>query len=116
MAGGVQVEAGPSCSGERPLVLGPLLEAVEPAHLQADARFVAPAVRLVLEEVPEEPLLQPETVVGVVLGPVLDPVDLEPLFGRGRLGEGLEVAPAVETLAAPVRGGQERHLDLGPVG
>src|SRR5262249_41176315 len=43
-------------------------------------------------------------------------VYLQPFVRRGGAGEALEVAPGVQALAAPVRGGQQRDRDPLPAG
>src|SRR5207248_3789351 len=96
--------------------LPPLLELLaRSADLQEHARLVPPPRVFAFEEVPEEPLLQPYAVVGIEMRPVLEAVHLEPLLLRCRAHEALEVAARVQTLAAPVGGGEERHLDLRKV-
>src|SRR5205814_7939756 len=102
---------------ERPVAFPPLFELLaRPADLEEHARLVAPPGVLALEEVPEEPLLQADAIVGVEMGPVLDAVHLEPLLSRSRAQEALEVAARVQPLAAPVGGREERDFDLGEVG
>src|SRR5215475_3887760 len=79
-------------------------------------RLLVPAVLLALEEMTEEPLLQVDAVIRVVVCPVLDAVHLEPLLLRCRLEEALEIAARMQRLSAPIRGRQQGHLDLRPVG
>src|SRR5262249_38141083 len=101
---------------ERPLALVPLDELLSRmAHLQQDLGLLAPARILALEKMGEEFLLQPDAIVGVEVGPVLDAVHLEPLLLGGGAHETLEIAARVQALAAPVGGGKERGLDLAPV-
>ena len=111
---GVQAPALPVGARDRPVLLGPLHEPVCVAHLQQHRRLAVPTCVGPLQEVPEETLLQRHSVVGVVLGPVLDAVDLQPALRRRGAGVGLEVAPRVQSLAAPVGRGQERHRHLVP--
>src|ERR1700675_361685 len=86
------------------------------AHLELDPRLLSPPGVLALEEVAEELLLEQHAIVRVEVRPVLDPVDLEPLLSRRRAREALEVAARMQTLPSPVGRGEERHLDLRPVG
>ena len=86
------------------------------AHLEQHLRLLRPARVLALEEVAEEALLEAHAIVRVEVGPVLDPVDLEPFLLRGRAHEALEVAARMQPLTAPVRRREERHRDPGPVG
>src|SRR5215471_2044986 len=64
----------------------------------------------------EELLLQADAIIGIEVRPVLDAVHLEPLLLRGGAHETLEIAARMQALAAPVGGGEERRLDLAPVG
>src|SRR5215469_11295533 len=115
-AGNIQIELRPPSPGERPFALGPLLEAaIDPAYLQEHRRLVCPAGVLAFEEVPEESLLEADTVVGIELHPVLQAVHLEPLLLARRAGVALEVAPGMQVVR-PVRGGQHRHGDLLELG
>ena len=85
------------------------------AHLQQHLRLLVPAAVLAVEEMVEEPQLLLAAVVGVEMRPVLDPVGLEPFLLRGRAHEALEIAARMQALAAPVRGREQRHLDLRPL-
>ncbi len=53
-------------------------ELVDVAHLQADARFLVPAVLLAMQEIVEEAELQIAAVIGVEVRPVLDAVRFKP--------------------------------------
>ncbi len=84
------------------------------AHLQQHGGLPVPAGVLALQVMAEEPLLQPHPIIRVELGPVLDPVQLEPLLARGRAHEAFHVAAQVQPLAAPVAGREQRHGDPVP--
>ena len=102
---------------DRPGGLGARLEPVGMAHLEQHLRLLGPVGGWVLlEEMVEEAALQVAAVIGVEMRPVLDAVRLQPLLGRGSAHEAFEVAARVQTLAAPVGGGQERHGNARPVG
>src|SRR5450759_763225 len=109
-----RIEAGPLRACDRPLAFVALDETIDMAHLKLHARLPRPAVVRALQEMIEEALLQLDPVVGVEMGPVLDPVRLEPFVLRRRAHEALEVAARVQSLAAPVRGGQKGNSDLLP--
>src|SRR5207244_667131 len=113
----VQMELRPARAPDRPLALPTLLELLaRPPDLEQHPGLVPEARVLALEKMPEEALLQADAVVGVEVRPVLARVHLEPyLFLRGA-HEPLEVAAGTQALAAPVGGGQKRHLHLGEVG
>src|SRR5215217_7432355 len=112
----MEVQAPPVGPREGPFLLGPLDERlVRMPYLQQDPRLLIPVARAVLEEVVEEPQLQPTSVVGVEGSPVLPAVDLEPLVVAARVHEPLEVAPAVQALPAPVGGREDGDADPGEV-
>src|SRR5262249_56521082 len=89
---------------------------VDVAYVQEHARLPVPTVALALQEVVEEAELELAPIVGVVVRPVLEAVELEPLL----LGHGAEVAVGVaakvQPVPTPVAGRQERLRDLRPVG
>src|SRR5579872_4064694 len=49
------------------------------------------------------------------MGPVLDAVRFEPLLGGGRAHKALEISTWMQSLAAPIRGGKQRHVYFGPI-
>src|SRR5262249_7816722 len=87
-----------------------------PADVKRDLRLLVPAGTLALEEMAEETPLQGRAVARIEMREVGVAVHFEP-FLPGAGGEiALEIAPAVQPLAAPVRRGQHRYVDLGEVG
>src|SRR3954447_12835879 len=88
---------------KRPIPLPALLEPFSGlADLEEHARLVAPPGVLVLEEMPEAPLLQPDSIIGIERRPVLAPVHVEPFFLRRSSQYPFEVPARVQSLAAPV--------------
>src|SRR3984957_10729827 len=84
--------------------------------LQLYFGLLVPSGIFPLQKMAEEPLLQVDTVVGVKLTTVFQPVDFEPLVLARRTHKSLEIAARVQPLPAPIRRGEKRHLDLRPVG
>src|SRR5215211_4688464 len=63
----------------------------------------------------EEPLLQTYSIIRVEMGPVFEPVHLEPFVLRCRPHESLEIAARMQALAAPVGSREQRDPHLRPV-
>jgi len=74
LARGIEMHRRPVRACDRPIGLGAIFEMVDVAHLQPHRRLAVPAVRLALEEVAEEALLDLHAVVGIEVRPVLEAV------------------------------------------
>src|SRR4249919_641654 len=110
------MEFGPLRVRERPVLLvtnNELLARMPDVELHA--RLLVPAIALAFQEIVEEFLLQADSVISVVMRPMLDAVHLEPFLFRRRPVKTLEVAARMQRLATPVRCGKHRHLHLRPV-
>src|SRR3974390_1043526 len=106
---GGKMKSGPLRSRYRPFILMPYHEPFSGmADIELNPRLLVPAILLTLEEITKEPLLQIDAVVGVVMRPVFDSVDLQPFLLRRRAKEAFEVAARVARLSPPVRRGQHR--------
>ena len=78
---GVEIVVGPLGTLAGPLLLGSVGEgAVYVLDAQIDRRLIPGA--FILQEVVEKPLLELQTVIGIKLGKMLVPVNLQPLLGR----------------------------------
>src|SRR6516165_7867505 len=76
---GREMKLGPPRSRYRPLILMPYDELFSGmADIELNPRLLVPAILLSFEEITKEPLLQIDAVVGVIVRPVLDSVDLQP--------------------------------------
>src|SRR5262245_27016708 len=98
------MEFGPLRVRERPVIFvadDELLARVP--NIELHARLLVPAVALAFQEIAEELLLQTDSVVCVVMRPMLDAVHLEPFVFRRRPVKALEIAARMQRLAAPVR-------------
>src|SRR3974390_3779121 len=101
----MQIDLGPLCAPGRPFALVPLDERLAGmTDLQLQLRLARPAGVLAFEEMPEEALLQIDTVVRVEMRPVLDAMHLEPFLLGRRAHETLEITARVQALAAPIGG------------
>src|ERR1700688_5006029 len=98
----------PLRAGERPFVFDALLEAIEMANLQQHARFAVPAILFAFQKVVEATFLQLTAVIGIEMGPVFDPVYFEPLLRGARSQETFKITARMQSLAAPIRGGEQR--------
>src|SRR5262249_7170463 len=98
--------------GKRPFMLVAFDESINVADLELDPRLAFPAFVDALQGIIEEALLQFDAVIGVKRRPVRGAMDLEPLLLGSRAHVALEVAPSVQSLAAAVGGGKQRHRDL----
>src|SRR5262245_33189679 len=100
------MEFGPLRVRKRPVLL---LTDHEPLarmpDVELDAWLLVPTVALALQEIAVELLLQANSVVRVVVGPMLDAMHLEPFLFRRRAVKTLEVAARMQRLATPVRCG-----------
>src|SRR6516165_8563876 len=98
---GCKMKFGPLRPRYRPLILMPYDELLSGmADIELDPWLLVPAIVLAFEEATKEPLLQIDAVVGVVVRPVLDSVDLQPFLLRCRAKEAFEIAARVERLSA----------------
>ena len=93
---------GPVSARDRPVVFLARLETVCMADQESYFWRVGPGVGVVFQVAGEKGLLNADAVIGVELGPVLEPMDLEELVGRGGLLETLEITARVQALAAPI--------------
>ncbi len=109
---GIETELGPLRPRQGPFVLGALLEAVDVADMELDARFLVPAVLLAFQEMIVEPLLQFAAVFRVVLGPMFEAVDFQPFLLRAGPHVTFDIAAQMQALAADIGAGQERHLNI----
>src|SRR6185437_12863712 len=110
--GGIEIEPGPCCPCERPLVLMPQNEFFAGvADLQLNARLFVPTGSLALQEMAEKALLQLEAIIGVKMRPVGVTMKLEPFLRRRRAHERFGVAPQVQRMAAPICRREERDGD-----
>src|SRR5687767_4460903 len=104
----MQVQRGPSGAGQGPLVLAAPFELLAGVtDVELDAWRAIESVVQALEQVIEEALLKVAPVRGVEVGPVSVAVRLEPLLGRRRLEEPVEVSPGMNPLASPIRRREE---------
>src|SRR6266571_3051611 len=113
----IEVEMCPFRARERPLVFlarDELLAGM--ADVEQYAGLLVPAVVDALQEAIEEALLQLHPVVGVEGRPVRAAVDFEPFLSGSRAHEAFEVAARMQSLPAPVRRREQRHLDLRKIG
>src|SRR5258706_7654033 len=83
---------------------------------QKHARLAVPAICFTFQVVIEETFLKRAAIVGIKMSPVLDPMHFEPLLRGCRSHEALEIATGMQSLAAPIRRGKQRHGHLGPIG
>jgi len=81
--------------------------------VELDRGLLVPSGIFTLQKMAEEALLQRHTVIRVKMGPVRVAMGFKPFPVRCGREITLEITPNMQTLPAPIGGGQKRHGNLG---